>query len=410
MKDFKHKIFNDPVHGFITVSDKLVFDIIEHPYFQRLRRIKQLGFNDFVYPGAIHTRFHHALGAYHLMLGALKILRIKGVKITDEEVQGACIAILLHDIGHGPFSHTLEFNLLKGVHHEEISKAYMSELNKQFKGKLNIAIAIFEGTYKKQFLHQLVSSQLDVDRLDYLTRDSFFTGVHEGVIAHNRIIEMLNVHNDELVIDEKGIYSIENFLIARRMMYWQVYLHKTVLGVEKLLISAINRAKFLLAQNQPVYAPAPLLWFLKNAVSLDDLKKSAIVLHTHSHIDDHDIMSALKNWRDHDDKILSLLASFILDRKLLKVEMSNKSYAKEAVQAKRENTAKALGISMEDTSYFVFTDKTSNRLYNTSKEHINILSKHGELSDVAKASDHFKELGLTEPVTKHFVCYPKNRA
>ncbi len=407
MNNFKHKIFNDPVHGFITVSDKLVFDIIEHPYFQRLRRIKQLGFSDFIYPGAIHTRFHHALGAYHLMLGALKILRIKGVKITDEEVQGACIAILLHDIGHGPFSHTLEFNLLEGVHHEDISKAYMNELNNQFKGKLGLAIEIFEDTYKKQFLHQLVSSQLDVDRMDYLTRDSFFTGVNEGVIAHNRIIEMLNVHNDELVIDEKGIYSIENFLIARRMMYLQVYLHKTVLGVEKLLISAINRAKFLMKQNVEVSASAALLWFFQNNVSLDDLNNSSSLLEKHSRLDDYDIMSALKNWRDHDDKILRLLATFILDRKLLKVEMSNKTFPKETIQEWHEKTAKKLDISIEETMYFVFTDKTSNRLYNTSKERISILSKHGELADVAKASDHFKELGLSEPVTKHFLCYPK---
>lgn len=404
MKNFKHKIFNDPVHGFITVSDKLVFDIIEHPYYQRLRRIKQLGFSDFVYPGAIHTRFHHALGAYHLMRGALESLKTKGIKISDEEVQAACIAILLHDIGHGPFSHTLEFTLLEGIHHEDISKAYMNELNKQFKGKLDLAISVFEGSYKKQFLHQLVSSQLDVDRLDYLTRDSFFTGVNEGIIAHKRIIEMLNVQNDELVIDGKGIYSIENFLIARRMMYWQVYLHKTVLGVEKLLISTINRAKFLISNNVKVSASEPLLWFFNRKVSLDNKE----VLEKHTRIDDHDIMSALKSWREHDDKILRLLASSLLDRKLLKVEMGNKAFSKEAVQQWREKTAKKFGISLDETNYFVFTGKTSNRLYNTSKEHIKVLSKYGELADVAMASDHFQGLGLDEPVIKHYACYPKN--
>jgi len=268
----KRKIFNDPVHGFITIPHPLIFDIIEHPYFQRLRRIKQLGLSDYVYPGAIHTRFHHALGAFYLMRKALGILKIKGHKITDEEELGACIAILLHDIGHGPFSHTLENSLLSKVHHEDISKLYMRRLNIHFKGKLSLAIEIFEGKYKKKFLHQLVSSQLDVDRLDYLTRDSFFSGVSDGAISYERIIEMMNVHNGKLVIEQKGIYSIENFIVARRLMYWQVYLHKTALCVEQMVVKAVERARYLINKGEKIDASPALSYFITSQVRLKDFE------------------------------------------------------------------------------------------------------------------------------------------
>ncbi len=403
----KRKIFNDPVHGFITIPHELVFDVIEHPYFQRLRRIKQLGLSDYVYPGAIHTRFHHALGAFHLMRKAISILKIKGVKITEEEELGALIAILLHDIGHGPFSHTLEHSLISGVNHEDISKIYMKRLNEYFKGKLTLAIQIFEGTYKKKFLHQLVSSQLDVDRLDYLTRDAFFTGVNEGAISYERLIEMMNVRNDEIVIEQKGIYSIESFIIARRLMYWQVYLHKTVLCVEMMMVKAIERAKYLIRKGESLDASPAFSYFLNNEVRLKDFQKDEKVLHYYSHLDDVDIFAAFKYWRHSTDKVLKMLCDCILDRKLFKIEISNKAFPYTKVRKLNQEAMKKFKLSEEEVSYLVFSDATSNHAYNPNENRINIMKGKNEVVDIAQASDQLNISVLSVPVTKYYVFYPK---
>ncbi|MBL7777144.1 MAG: HD domain-containing protein [Chitinophagales bacterium] len=406
----KRKIFNDPVHGFITIPHELIFDVIEHPYFQRLRRIKQLGLSDYVYPGAIHTRFHHALGAFHLMRKAVSILKIKGIKISEEEELAACIAILLHDIGHGPFSHTLENIILQGVHHEDISKVYIKKLNEHFKGKLSLAIQIFEGTYKKKFLHQLVSSQLDVDRLDYLTRDSFFTGVNEGAIPTERIIEMMNVHNDEIVIEQKGIYSIESFIIARRLMYWQVYLHKTVLCVEMMLVKAIERAKQLIEQGEKLGGSPALLFFMQNKIRIKDFAKSDKALQHYSALDDVDVISALKHWANCDDKVLSMLCHAILDRKLFKIEISNKAFSYSKIKKLNEAAMKKYRLNEEESGYLVFSDATMNHAYNPAENRINILKGKGEVIDIAQASDQLNISVLSVPVTKYYVFYPKELA
>lgn len=403
----KRKIFNDPVHGFITIPHELVFDVLEHPYFQRLRRIKQLGLSDYVYHGAIHTRFHHALGAFHLMRKALSILRIKGIKITEEEELATGIAILLHDIGHGPFSHTLETCLLHRVHHESLSKIYMQRLNEHFKGKLSLAIEIFEGRYKKKFLHQLVSSQLDMDRLDYLTRDSFFTGVNEGSIAYERIIEMMNVVNDEIVVEQKGIYSIESFIVARRLMYWQVYLHKTVLCVEQMLVKAIERAKYLISQGIELDASPALRYFLKNKVRLKDFEKSNEALHHYSQLDDVDIMSAFKYWQHSSDKVLRILCRAILDRKLFKIEISNRAFSYGKIRNLNKAAMQHFKLNEEEAGYLVFSDSTSNYAYNPKENRINILMNTGEITDIALASDQLNISVLSVPVTKYYVFYPK---
>jgi hypothetical protein len=403
----KRKVFNDPVHGFITIPHELVFDVIEHPWFQRLRRIKQLGLSDYVYPGAIHTRFHHALGAFHLMKKALAILKIKGHRITEEEELAASLAILLHDIGHGPFSHTLETSLLARVHHEDVSRIYMHRLNQQFKGALNLAIEIFEGRYKKRFLHQLVSSQLDVDRLDYLTRDSFFTGVSEGAIAYERIIEMMNVHKDELVIDQKGIYSIESFIIARRLMYWQVYLHKTVLCVEQMLVKIVERARFLLSKGKKLDASPALAYFLQHEISLKDFSKSEKTLQDYSQLDDVDVFAALKYWQYNEDKVLRFLCEAILDRKLFKIEISNEEFPPEKIQQLKHKAQKKFKLSAADADYLVFSDSTSNYAYNPTENRINILTNKGQLIDIAQASDQLNISVLSVPVTKYYVFYPK---
>jgi hypothetical protein len=407
MANNKRKIFNDPVHGFITIPHELIFDIIEHPYFQRIRRIQQLGFSNYVYPGANHTRFHHALGAFHLMRKAISILKVKGHEITEQEELSALAAILLHDIGHGPFSHTLEHVLIEGVHHEEISKVYMHRLNDHFEGKLTMAIEIFQGTYHKKFLHQLVSSQLDVDRLDYLTRDSFFTGVNEGVISYDRIIEMMNVSKDELVIEQKGIYSIENFIIARRLMYWQVYLHKTVVCVEQMLVKAIERAKELLAKGEKIDASPALSYFFSHPVTMRDFAEDKDVLELYSRLDDMDIMSALKYWRHSDDFILRLLCASILDRRLFKIKMSNEPFTDDAVNKIIATVAAEYKISAHDARYLVWTDSTTNHAYNPAEDRINILTSDGTVTDIAKASDQFNISGLSEPVVKYYLCFPK---
>ncbi len=403
----KRKIFNDPVHGFITIPHELIFDIIEHPYFQRLRRIKQLGLSDYVYPGAIHTRFHHALGAFHLMRKALSILKIKGCKISEEEELAAEIAILLHDIGHGPFSHTLEKSLIAKVHHEDLSKIYIRKLNEHFKGKLEMAMKIFEGSYKKKFLHQLVSSQLDVDRLDYLTRDAFFTGVNEGAISYERVIEMMNVKNDELVVEEKGIYSIESFIIARRLMYWQVYLHKTVLCVEQMMVKAIERAKYLITKGKKLDASPALAYFLNHKVRLKDFEKDPKVLEYYSQLDDVDIFAAFKYWQYADDKILRILCEAILERKLFKIEIGSKAFSYQKIKDLNERAMKKFKINEEDATYLVFSDSTSNNAYSPGENRINIMSGKNEVVDIAQASDQLNISVLSVPVTKYYVFYPK---
>ncbi len=412
MADNKRKIFNDPVHGFITIPHDIIFDIIEHPYFQRLRRIQQLGLSNYVYPGANHTRFHHALGAFHLMRQAINILKVKGHDITSDEECAAQIAILLHDIGHGPYSHTLEHILVPGVNHEELSRIYMQRLNTHFDGKLSMAIEIFEGRYHKKFLHQLVSSQLDVDRLDYLTRDSFFTGVNEGVISYDRIIEMMNVKDGELVIERKGIYSIENFIIARRLMYWQVYLHKTVVCVENMLIRALQRAQELIAAGNKVEVSPALSYFFNKNVTLRDFAEDKDVLELYSRLDDMDIMSALKYWRHSDDAILRLLCASILDRKLFRIEMQSVEFAPEVIEARRIEAAREYGVSEADAdaAYLVWTDTTINHAYNPDEDRINILGSDGRVQDITQASDQLNISGLSRPVVKHYLCYPKGMA
>lgn len=405
----KKKIINDPVYGFINIPFELIFDLISHPFFQRLRYIKQLGMTHLVYPGALHTRFHHALGAMHLMSLAIEILRSKGHEITTEEEEAATVAILLHDIGHGPFSHALEHSLVKGISHEDISMLMMERLNEQFDGRLTMAIEVFKGKYPKKFLHQLISSQLDLDRMDYLNRDSFFTGVSEGVISFDRIIKMFNIADDHLVIEEKGIYSIEKFLIARRLMYWQVYLHKTVIAGEQLLVKILKRAKELAINGHELFATPALQHFLKNDVIKKDFFESDIHLLRFSRLDDQDIFASVKVWREHDDRILSILCTMLVDRNLYKTEISNEIPEESRVQRIKENAMISLEVDENDVSYFVFTDKISNRAYNTAEGNstINILMKNNTTIDIAKASDLSNLESLDKTVRKHILCYPR---
>jgi HD superfamily phosphohydrolase len=404
----KRKIINDPIYGFVTIPNELIYDLLNHPYFQRLRRIKQLGLTNLVYPGALHTRFHHAIGAMHLMQEAVLTLRQKDIAITDEEEQAVLIAILLHDIGHGPFSHALEHSIVKGVNHETLSSLFMDKLNEEFKGKLSLAIKIFNDKYKKDFLHQLVSSQLDMDRLDYLKRDSFFTGVSEGVISSDRIIKMLNVVKNELVVENKAIYSIEKFLIARRLMYWQVYLHKTVLSAETLLVNILKRAKELSAKGKELFGTPALLLFLKNNFTEKDFKKDAVLLDKFSKLDDNDIMASIKVWVDNDDKILSKLCANLLDRKLYKIEIQNNSIDIAFKNKLIKKVCDQYKITPQEAGYFVFTDTVNNSAYNATNFKINILMSNGKLVDVAKASDQLNLQSLSKTVTKHFICYPKD--
>ena len=407
MSTNKRKIINDPIYGFVTIPNELIYDLIDHPYFQRLRRIKQLGLTNLVFPGALHTRFHHAIGAMHLMQEAVLTLRQKDILITEEEEQAVLIAILLHDIGHGPFSHALEHSIVKGISHETISSLLMDKLNKEFKGKLSLAIKIFNGQYKKEFLHQLVSSQLDMDRLDYLKRDSFFTGVSEGVISSDRIIKMLNVVKDELVVEHKAIYSIEKFLIARRLMYWQVYLHKTVLSAETLLVNILKRAKEISAQGENLFSTPTLELFLKNNFTQQDFEKDTSLLDKFSKLDDNDVMASIKVWSDAEDKILSKLCANLLDRKLYKIEMQNTAIAAAYKSKLIEQVCEKYKITPKEASYFVLTDKVNNSAYNADQFNINILMGNGHLVDVAAASDLLNIQSLSKTVTKHFICYPK---
>ena len=404
----KRKIINDPIYGFVTIPNELIYDLLNHPYFQRLRRIKQLGLTNLVYPGALHTRFHHAIGAMHLMQEAVLTLRQKDIAITDEEEQAVLIAILLHDIGHGPFSHALEHSIVKGVNHETLSSLFMDKLNEEFKGKLSLAIKIFNDKYKKDFLHQLVSSQLDMDRLDYLKRDSFFTGVSEGVISSDRIIKMLNVVKNELVVENKAIYSIEKFLIARRLMYWQVYLHKTVLSAETLLVNILKRAKELSAKGKELFGTPALLLFLKNNFTEKDFKKDAVLLDKFSKLDDNDITASIKVWVDNDDKILSKLCANLLDRKLYKIEIQNNAIDIAFKNKLIKKVCDQYKITPQEAGYFVFTDTVNNSAYNATNFKINILMSNGKLVDVAEASDQLNLQSLSKTVTKHFICYPRD--
>jgi HD superfamily phosphohydrolase len=403
----KRKIINDPIYGFVTIPNELIYDLIDHPYFQRLRRIKQLGLTNLVYPGALHTRFHHAIGAMHLMGEAVLTLRQKGVSITEKEEEAVTIAILLHDIGHGPFSHALEHSLVRGISHESISSMIMSRLNKEFKGKLTLAIEIFNDRYKKHFLHQLVSSQLDMDRLDYLKRDSFFTGVSEGVISSDRIIKMLNVAEDQLVVEQKAIYSIEKFLIARRLMYWQVYLHKTVLSAESLLVNILKRAKELSLNGKKLFATPPLTTFLENDYAEKDFQKDPRLLEAFLKLDDNDVVASIKVWSEYNDKILSRLCMNLLNRKLYRVEMQNERVPKDYLSDLVTKASKLYNIKRTEASYFVFSDAVNNSAYNASQFKINILTAKKELIDVAKASDQLNLQSLSKAVTKYYICYPK---
>lgn len=405
-KNNKKKIFNDPVYGFISIPHEIIFDIIEHPYFQRLRRIKQLGMTHLVYPGALHTRFHHVLGAMHLMDRAISTIRRKGHEITEDEEIGVLIAILLHDIGHGPFSHALEHDIVKGVSHEEISSFFMERLSSEFNGSLNTAISIFKNQHPKKFLHQLVSSQLDMDRMDYLNRDSFYTGVSEGKIGSSRIIEMLNVANGNLVIEEKGIYSIEKFIVARRIMYWQVYLHKTVVAAEFMLIHVLRRAKELIRQGEELFASPALSFFIKNDLTRDDFKNNPQVLDTFAQLDDFDILGAVKVWQNHNDKILSELSKRIVNRQLLKIEVSKSPFDPSRLEEIKEKVQNLLTIDSEGTQYFVYTDVLTNNAYRDDHQNINLLLKNGDTVELSQASDNLNISALTKPVEKYFLSYP----
>ncbi len=403
----KKKIINDPVYGFIAIPSALVFHLIQHPYFQRLRYIKQVSMASMVYPGATHTRFQHALGSMHLMGLAIETLRGKDISITDDECEAAMIAVLLHDIGHGPFSHSLEHTLVEDGSHEHISTLMMQQLNREFDGRLDLALEIFSGEYPKRFLHQLVSGQLDTDRMDYLNRDSFFTGVSEGVISFDRIIKMLNVADYELVVEEKGIYSIENFLIARRLMYWQVYLHKTVLSAEQMLIKILLRARQLSGKGVPVFATPPLEHFLTNRIRQKDFENDEWHLQQFSRLDDTDIMASVKIWTNHQDRVLSTLCKQLINRELFHVEMSPQQPEPAYLRQLQKETEEVLGIEAAETPYFVFSQMVENSAYEIDSRHIKILMKDGSIKDIVQASDLSNLEALSKKVQKYSVSYPK---
>ena len=401
----KKKIFNDPVYGFISLPYDIILDVINHPYFQRLRRIKQLGLTDVVYPGALHTRFHHAVGCTHLMGQVIETLRTNGNEITEEEAIGVTLAILLHDIGHGPFSHALEHSIVQGLTHEDISVLFMTELNKQFNGKLDVAIQIFKNKYPKKFLHQLVSSQLDMDRLDYLKRDSFYSGVSEGVVSNQRIIKMLDVVDDSLVIHEKGVYSIEKFIIARRLMYWQVYLHKTVISAEFLLMNILKRAKYLAKNGSDLFCSPAFRLFLYNDISKEDFQSKKI-LESFTELDDYDVLGAIKVWSNHTDKVLAELCNMLVDRQLLKVEIQKEEFSEKQREKHIQLASKHYAISEEEAKYFVFNNNIENNAYNPEMDSINILFKDGSVKDIAEASDNLNIQALSMTIRKFFLCYP----
>lgn len=407
MVSIKPKIFNDPIYGFISVKEELLLKIIDHPYFQRLRRIKQLGLSHLVYPGALHTRFHHALGCVFLMNEAIKSLREKDIEISEEEELGVKAAILLHDIGHGPFSHALEHTLVEGVNHEDLSQLFMKSLNHEFGGELDLAIQIFNNNYERKFLHQLISSQLDMDRLDYLRRDSFYSGVSEGVVSSERIIKMLNVKNDSLVVEQKGIYSIEKFIVARRLMYWQVYLHKAVLSAERILVLALKRAKELAQNGEELFATPSLRMFLYSMFSRKDFEQDKAVLAHFANLDDSDLLASFKVWCEHEDVVLSRLCKALLNRALYKIEIGNEKISNEKINDLKNQIKQHFNVSDDLVDYFLIEGSETNNAYNADKDNIHILYKNGEVKNIIEASDNFNLQALTKPVVKYFVCYPK---
>ncbi len=403
----KNKIINDPIYGFITVKDPLIYELIDHPYFQRLRRISQLGLTYLVYPGAYHTRFHHAIGAMHLMGRAIYTLRQKGHEITPEEECGVLIGILLHDVGHGPFSHALEHTIIPGVSHEALSLKIMEELNHEFDGALTLAIDIFTNNYPKAFLHHLISSQLDMDRLDYLRRDSFYSGVTEGSVNSERLITMLNVKDDQLVVDSKGIYSIEKFLVARRLMYWQVYMHKTVLSAEFMLVNILKRAKYLATQGEELTGTQALKHFLHADYTWNDFEENSAILNKFVELDDFDVMSGIKDWANHSDLILSDLSSRIINRNLLKIRIQEAPFETELAEKMAEGIRNQYGFTYGEEHYMLIVDKVKNHAYNNKKGHINLLYKDGHTSDISTAADQMTINALSEPVERHFICFPR---
>ncbi|MBK8682779.1 MAG: HD domain-containing protein [Bacteroidetes bacterium] len=405
----KRKILNDPIYGFITIPHEIIYDIIEHPWFQRLRRIQQLGLSNLVYPGANHTRFQHAIGAMHLLGKAVHVLRSKGNEITDAEAEAAAIAVLLHDIGHGPFSHALENTLVDSINHEQLSLIFIDKLNKQFNGRLSLAQKIFTGNYHKKFLHQLVSSQLDVDRLDYLIRDSYFTGVHEGVIGYDRLIEMMDVADDSLVIEQKGIYSVEKFIVSRRIMYWQVYLHKTVICAEQMLIKALKRAKYLSKNNDRFSATPALDMFLYEDFTEQNFIEDENIINNFALLDDSDIYVALKTWQFSEDKVLAYLCSALINRRLFRIELENDIISQKRISDITKQVQEKYQLTDAfDLQYFVFHDSTSNSAYQLKDQNIHIKFRNGNIIDVVDASDHVNLASLSDPVVKYYLCYPKD--
>jgi len=401
----KLKILNDPIYGFITIPNPFIYDLVQHPYFQRLRRISQMGLSYLVYPGAHHTRFHHALGCMHIMQKTIEVLRFKGILISDEEENALLIAILLHDIGHGPFSHAMEHSIVEDVNHEAISLLFMNKLNEEFDGKLSLAIQIFKGDYHRKFMLQLISSQLDMDRMDYLKRDSFYSGVAEGNISSDRLIQMMTVIDDRLVIEEKGIYSVEKFLMARRLMYWQVYFHKTSLVAELILTKVLKRAKELTQKGIVLPCSEPLLFFMKNKVELSSFDNGT--LDKFAQLDDFDIISALKSWLNNEDFILSSLSKMIINRDLLKIKLNSEKFSKAVLEDSIAAFSKDNNISIQDANYFVFKGKIKNQAYSIEAEPIRILKKDMTVEDVVEVSDQLNLKTLSKQVTKYYICFPK---
>ncbi|RZJ35045.1 MAG: HD domain-containing protein [Flavobacterium sp.] len=401
----KLKILNDPIYGFISLPDELIYDLVNHPYFQRLRRISQMGLSSLVFPGAQHTRFHHALGSMHLMQKAVDVLRSKGTAISPEEEQALYVAILLHDIGHGPFSHAMENSIAENVHHESISLLFMQRLNTLFSGKLELAIEIFTGNYPRKFMLQLVSSQLDMDRMDYLKRDSFFTGVAEGNINSDRLIQMLHVVDDVLMIEEKAIYSVEKFLMARRLMYWQAYLHKTSLSAELMLMKVLKRARELVRKEVNVEASAPLQFFIQNKITTADFDDAT--LDRFAQLDDYDIISALKQWQFHSDPILSDLSRMVINRDLLKIRLDAEKFPAGELARLVEIFTASNGMTPAEAKYYIFKGKIRNQAYSNELEPIRILRRDGTVGDVIEASDQMNLKALSKPVIKYYMCFPK---
>ena len=401
----KLKILNDPIYGFISIPNPFIYDLIQHPYFQRLRRISQMGLSYLVYPGAHHTRFHHALGCMHIMQKAIEVLRFKGVSISEEEENALLVAILLHDIGHGPFSHAMEHSIVEDINHEVISLLFMKNLNDEFGGKLSLAIQIFKGDYHRKFMLQLISSQLDMDRMDYLKRDSFYSGVAEGNISSDRLIQMMTVVNDQLVIEEKGIYSVEKFLMARRLMYWQVYFHKTSLVAELILTKVLKRAKELTQKGMVLNCSEPLLYFMNNKIDLASFDSNT--LDKFANLDDFDIISALKAWVNNDDFILSNLSKMIINRDLLKIKLKNEKFSKVDLESLKSKFSKDNQVSIQDSNYFIFKGKIKNQAYSVQAEPIRILKKDNTIEDVVEASDQLNLKSISKEVTKYYLCYPK---